>query len=260
MIKINPRKILGLEGSEIAPTAISESDIIISETKVVKDDATLIVPSESTLAAMVGACAVPCGMNYCDENGCVERKRHQVVEIPKSKFITAIDAAEKKSGIIRELWEKFGKVKRQRGKLSSSTAPMITDIVSRLSPEAAQALLNGDYCSEELKKHYAALQLLIDEGAQIYDEIRHVEQYGTLPDPAEDPIEVTSEEKAIQHDIRRLDDLIYKTQKKIEAMPLNGKPSKKINDWKEKVAMSMAKRDDLKQQLKRMQYEARSNK
>ncbi len=64
--------------------------------------------------------------------------------------------------------------------------------------------------------------------------------------------------KATRHDIRRLDDLIYKTNKKLEdAVGKTVKADRKL-DWIEKKALAEAQRDELKHKIKRLEYEQRA--
>ena len=69
------------------------------------------------------------------------------------------------------------------------------------------------------------------------------------------------EANAMRHEIRRLDDMIYKTGKKMELArggikaPRN---SDRINEWKMKIALAEARREDLKQKIKRLQYAQRT--
>lgn len=151
----------------------------------------------------------------------------------------------------------------QRNKLSTSIAPMVESIRVKLlaeSPELAAAFMRGDMAMPELRELRGKIDSVQEQMMEVYDKIEHVKKYGTLPAPAEH--KVLSGEgddiKAIRHDIRRLDDLIYKTNKKLEdAVGKNVKADRKL-DWIEKKALAEAQRDELKHKIKRLEYEGRN--
>lgn len=210
-------------------------------------------------------CSGNCGMNYCDENGCVERKRNlapvtqDVTDVPVSGTPVQTSGTNvPPSDELKQLWEEFAHHKRMRGKLASRTAIIVAEVEAKLRDTPLHELfLKGSYASPELKEHYAELQAMIMTGALIYDKIRHLEQHGKLPPSPEPPID-TVDIDALRHQIRRLDDLINKTTKKINNTSLNGKKSSRVAEWKEKLALAEAMRDDLRQKLKQRQHEARA--
>ena len=110
----------------------------------------------------------------------------------------------------------------------------------------------------ELAEHAAKIEAFTDQGAKIFDDIRYVELNGKLPStvPALLSLTVTADVKMIHYEIRRLDDRIYKTLKKLkDYAPKN--PSRKAI-WNEKVSFDEARRTELKHKLKTLQYEARA--
>lgn len=151
----------------------------------------------------------------------------------------------------------------QRNKLSTSIAPMVETIRVKLlaeSPELAAAFMRGDMAMPELRDLRGKIDSVQEQMMEVFDKIEHVKKYGTLPPPAEH--KVLSGEgddiKAIRHDIRRLDDLIYKTNKKLEdAVGKTVKADRKL-DWIEKKALAEAQRDELKHKIKRLEYEQRA--
>lgn len=66
---INMCKTGGRSFTMCVPVTLSDTDIILSE---------LISRYEKFIAASEPACTGNCGMNYCDENGCIDRKRNFV--------------------------------------------------------------------------------------------------------------------------------------------------------------------------------------
>lgn len=147
-----------------------------------------------------------------------------------------------------------------RGKHSSRTAILVNEVAAKLkaeNPALYELFEKGSYGAPELKEHYAEIQVMIQGGAELYDKIRHLEQHGKLPPAPTAPVE-SVDMKALQQEIRRLDDLIYKTNRKINTTQPNGKKSSRIAEWKEKLALAEAMRDDLKQKVKKIQHEARA--
>jgi len=128
------------------------------------------------------------------------------------------------------------------------------------SPELAAAFMRGDMPMPELRELRGKIDAVQEQMMEVFDKIEHVKKYGTLPPPAEH--KVLSGEgddiKATRHDIRRLDDLIYKTNKKLEdAVGKTVKADRKL-DWIEKKALAEAQRDELKHKIKRLEYEQRA--
>jgi predicted nucleic acid-binding Zn-ribbon protein len=152
----------------------------------------------------------------------------------------------------------------ERNKLSTSIAPLVESLRVKLlaeSPELAASFMRGDMTMPEIRELRGKIDTLQEQMMEVFDKIEHVKKYGTLPPPAEH--KVLSGEgddiKAIRHDIRRLDDLIYKTNKKLEdAVGKTVKADRKL-DWIEKKSLAEAQRDELKHKIKRLEYEARTN-
>lgn len=152
----------------------------------------------------------------------------------------------------------------ERNKLSTSIAPLVESLRVKLlaeSPELAAAFMRGDMTMPEIRELRGKIDTLQEQMMEVFDKIEHVKKYGTLPPSAEH--KVLSGEgddiKAIRHDIRRLDDLIYKTNKKLEdAVGKTVKADRKL-DWIEKKSLAEAQRDELKHKIKRLEYEARTN-
>lgn len=168
-----------------------------------------------------------------------------------------------KDSLLKGLWQEMSDIKTARGKLSTRTAYLVAEVAQKLmneSPATAQSFMNGDLPMPEIKEHYAKIQALTDQAIAVFDKIQYVEQYGKLPVPAEIPAPVLDEDSpeasVLHHQIRRLDDRIHKTKKKLAGkVPKN--PSR-LAMWKQKVAMDEAQRDELKRKLKNLQYGARA--
>lgn len=182
---------------------------------------------------------------------------------PKAKQLTAFP--DEKEIILKDLWEDITRIKKERAKLSSGAALLVDQLYERLkleSPEAAAAFMRGDLPMPDLADRYESIQDLTDQAIVVWDKIKYVEQYGKLPEVVTVKLpESSPDEDAIRHEIRRLDDLIHKSMKKIEQT--NGgikkpKNNDRVNTWREKISLAEARRDDLKHKLKRMQYEARA--
>jgi hypothetical protein len=172
------------------------------------------------------------------------------------------------NSLISELWEEIGSLKRQRGKLSSSIAHQVIEqeaMLRKESPALADEFMKGNMPTVELVNLHDQIQSFTDRMALVWDKIRHVEQYGVLPSQMEVKVELQLKETsidvaAIHQEIRRLDDLIYKCNKKLRNSNSGIKAPKntdRVNDWKQKIALAEAKRDDLKQQKKKLEYGAR---
>ena len=162
------------------------------------------------------------------------------------------------------LQAQYATIKLQRDRLSTSIAPLVESLRVKLlaeSPELAAAFMRGDMTMPEIRELRGKIDSLQEQMMEVFDKIEHVKKYGTLPPPPEH--KVLSGEgddiKAIRHDIRRLDDLIYKTNKKLEdAVGKTVKADRKL-DWIEKKSLAEAQRDELKHKIKRLEYEARTN-
>lgn len=168
-----------------------------------------------------------------------------------------------KESILKGLWQEISAIKTERGKLSTHTAYLVTEVAQQLmneSPATAKSFMAGELPMPEISEHYAKIQALTDKAIAVWDRIQYVEQYGKLPvnpviaAPVLD--EESPEASVLYHQIRRLDDRIHKTKKKLAGkMPKN--PSR-VAIWKEKIAMDEIQRDELKRKLKNVQYGARA--
>ena len=164
------------------------------------------------------------------------------------------------------LWQEMAQVKKQRDMLSTRTVPLINKLEQELQQQGAtiaEEFMNGRLPMPELAAHYAAIQSHTDQAKAIYDKIVHVQQYGKLPEQstAESRLSTvdsgpeSNEASAIKYEIRRLDDVIYKTNKKIAQSKggLKGpRNTDRVLEWQTKVSLAIISRDDLKVKLKRM--------
>lgn len=167
-----------------------------------------------------------------------------------------------KDDLLQSLWAQVTTVKKDRAKLSTQTARLVAEVYAGIlkneGQRVAHEFMEGNIPSPVLKEHYNKIQSLTDQAIALWDKIKHVEQYGSLdvPAPINKTVEVESDKAlALKYEIRRLDDLICKKKKNIEKA--NGglkkpKNSDRINTWREVVAMSEARRDDLQYQLKNL--------
>jgi hypothetical protein len=171
-----------------------------------------------------------------------------------------------REGLLDELQAEIRGYKIERAKLSSQIYPLVQQVATDLakeSPTLKKEFLAGRLPMPEIKEHYFKIQAWTDKAIVAYDKLRHVQQYGVLPAPVEKkPISIENgesmEAKAIHYEIRRLDDLVHKTRKKMEGKGLK-KPVKsdKVLEYREKIALAEARRYELKEKLKQLQYEAR---
>lgn len=152
----------------------------------------------------------------------------------------------------------------EQKKLSSSIGRTVAQIRHELiaagKGELAANLMTGMYRDPRLVDLRNKIGALQRELTALYDQKEHLEKYGELPKqtPATGLELLRLPDPDINHLrqlIRRLDDLIYKTQKKLDE-----KPSKTERQllWREKLALAEAQRDELKHQLKAKEYEGRS--
>lgn len=173
-----------------------------------------------------------------------------------------------KDQLLLDLRNQFAQMKRDRGKLSTHTAWLVFEIEQKLlqeSPAMAKAFADGNLAMPELAEHYAKIEALTDKGAMLYEQIEHVERYGVLPSVPEKRLELraaqaSADVNAIKYEIRRLDDLIHKKMKNIAKANAGIKTPKNTGrpaQWREMIALADARREELKQQLKRINYEAR---
>lgn len=168
--------------------------------------------------------------------------------------------------LLRDLWTEITKIKKERAKLSSKTAKLVDDTTEKLRREGAgvvKAFLGGDIPVPAIKQHYEKIQAFTEQAKVVWDKIRYVEQYGKLPEERLTVNIDTSESqdiKALHYEIRRLDDLIHKSNKKLDNAKTGIKKPKNsanLEKWKLKIELATAKRTDLKQKLKSLQYDAR---
>lgn len=184
--------------------------------------------------------------------------RQQAEEIPAQKDPSPKDI------LLKQLWDDMGIIKKERDKLSTRTAYLVDQLEAKLreeNPLMATEFLEGRLPMSELQEHYSKLQQFTEQAKAIYDKIKYVEEHGELPGDHQvvennsiPPI-LSASAKEIQHDIRRLDDLICKTDKKIRDSQAGLKKPKntdRINEWKAKVSMAIIQRDDLKVRLKQL--------
>jgi hypothetical protein len=164
--------------------------------------------------------------------------------------------------LIDELSAQMARVKKERAILSSATPALVDFLYQKLKAESlatANEFIKGNLPMPELAEHASKIQAKTDEWTAVWDKIRYVEQYGKLPSENTQLTVVNSptvDVSALTAEIRRLDDLIHKTQKKL----ITGKPKNadRINEWKMKIVMAESTRDELKRKRKNLQYGARS--
>lgn len=169
--------------------------------------------------------------------------------------------------VLNELWIEMGSLKRQRAKLSSNIAYMVGNVETEFRKEnaaIANEFIKGNLSAPELSEHWEKIQSLTEKMQEVFDKITSVEKYGQLPAEEVKTVSIESntstDVKALLHEIRRMDDVIYQNNKKI--IKANGgikapKNSDRVNTWREKVALAEARRVELKHKLKKKQYEAR---
>lgn len=187
----------------------------------------------------------------------------EVKQKVKDYATKVVQNATEKDMILKALWQEISDIKTARGKLSTRTAYLVTEVAQLLmaeSPATAQSFMDGDLPMPAIKEHYDKIHELTDQATAVWDKIQYVEQYGKLPVAPEAAPPVLEEESpeasSIHHQIRRLDDRIHKTKKKLSGkVPKN--PSRTAV-WKEKLAMDEIQRDELKRKLKNLQYGARA--
>lgn len=174
-----------------------------------------------------------------------------------------IRRTEDQDAILKNLWKEISDIKTQRGKLSSETAYLVTRICNRLlkeSPGAAQAFMAGDLPDPELADHYRKIEELTDQAAVVWDNIEYVEKYGKMPEreSVAKPLlqESTKDADVLKYEIRRLDDLVCKTKAKIKGKP--PKNPSRLAMWNTKLAQAQDELKEKKQQLERLQYDARA--
>lgn len=154
-------------------------------------------------------------------------------------------------------------LKVERAKLSNAIPKVIEEVTARLTkegPAIADEFLKGNIRDHQVRAHYHKIQSVTDQMMVVYDKINHVKIYGALPVPVETQNLASvqsSEAKSIKYEIRRLDDLIYKSADKIKKAKSGlkaPKNSERVNTWRETIAMAETRRDDLKMKLKQIRY------
>lgn len=167
-----------------------------------------------------------------------------------------------KATVLKELYDEMRILKKERAKLSSSTASLVLVVHERLqkeSPAKAIQFTDGMMAVHELETHAGKIDALTTQIISVWDKIRHVDQYGKMP-AERAPIVIdnndSEEVKSLQTDIRRLGQNISKTMKKLETgKPLN---IQRKALWNEKIALMEGSLIDKKHKLKKLQYDARA--
>jgi hypothetical protein len=186
-------------------------------------------------------------------------------KIPARAKVLAKQVDEKEM-VLSDLWGECTKIKKERAKLSTKTSSIVDNIAKALGKEGTgvvKAFLAGDIPVPALKEHYAQIQQRTDKLKSLHDKITYVEQFGSIP--SERPLVTLPDDegkdaKAIHYEIRRLDDLVHKTRKKMAAAKSGLKQPKnsdRFERWTIKIALAEAKRDELKKHLSRTRYESR---
>jgi hypothetical protein len=185
------------------------------------------------------------------------------VQVGKSKAWTAKKSeAQPPDDLVKDLWDKMVTVKKERAKLSTRSAQLVMELEHRLrsteGPGTAEAFMSGNVPLPELREHYSKIQELTDQAIELYDKIRHVEQYGELPaeKQPEGLIRMSGVDVSLlQLELEKLRDLICKTKRKIAVG--KAKNPLRINEWHEKLALAEARREDVRLKIKKLQYDAR---
>jgi hypothetical protein len=145
--------------------------------------------------------------------------------------------------LLDTLATQMARVKKERAILSTSIAPTVERIYQKLkaeSPGIAEEFMKGNVPMPDLAELHNKIVGKTEEWTALWDKVRHVEQTGKLPEePTLGPSlleRAGGEADALTTQIRRLDDLIYKTNKKIKSSSGIKKPknSERINLWKTK--------------------------
>ncbi len=162
--------------------------------------------------------------------------------------------------LLDDLWRQMAVVKKDRAKESTRTARLVEELEDKLrkteGPAAAEEFMKGNIAMPELEAQYRVINSYTDQAMKLYDKIQHVERYGELPGEVAEGAQISAETedaKAMKYEIRRLDDLIYKTNNKLKKANGGIKPPKnsdRVNEWKKTLAMADARRQDLKFKLK----------
>jgi hypothetical protein len=170
-----------------------------------------------------------------------------------------------KEAIVKELEMEFSALKKERAILSTKTFYIVDDIIKKLSKEGAavvKAFKNGEIPVPALKDHYNAITAKSDQLEKLYDQVDYVKTHGAMPSESTQTALPDSgqsvDAKAIHYEIRRLEDLICKTNKKIAASTGGLKKPKnpeRLATWNLKITLAKAAKEELKDKLKRMKYE-----
>jgi predicted nucleic acid-binding Zn-ribbon protein len=191
------------------------------------------------------------------------------LESGKTPMVKQVGATiDEKTNILNELEYEFTTIKKERAILSTKTFSIVDDIIKKLSKEGAavvKAFKNGEIPVPALKDHYNAITAKSDQLEKLYDQIEYVKTHGAMPsEPTQIALPDSGQSidaKAIHYEIRRLEDLICKTNKKIAAA--NGglkapKNPERNATWNLKLTLAKAAKEELKDKLKRMQYERKA--
>ena len=107
--------------------------------------------------------------------------------------------------------------------------------------------------SETLRALYDDITALTAKGVAINRKREYVEKHGKLPEsPGASLASNTQDLYAIKDKIKRLNDRICKTGKKLQ-LSAKAKNPDKLNEWQMKLDMDMVERDQLLQQKKEIE-------
>jgi hypothetical protein len=142
--------------------------------------------------------------------------------------------------IMNDLVNAEAEIRRQRGKLSSS---LYDHKFKGTSPEEMQ---------ETYRKITNEYQAQLRE---IYEKREHLEKHGRLPDPDDDKGNEVDESELykLKYQVKRLNDKIYKTKKKLQP---SAKPSKaeKIIEWELELDQAELQRDQLNEKITALEH------
>lgn len=163
------------------------------------------------------------------------------------------------SSQLLELEAEQSRVRKQRSILSTEGVRLVQRVEARLRQElgadAAREFMDGNLPMPELAEHYKQVQKLTDQLKELWHRIQEVKSGKVQSFKAESDKAESVDLRAIQYDIRRLDDIIYKTRLKLQNS-LGGvkapRNSDRVNTWREKIALAELQRDELKRKLKEM--------
>jgi hypothetical protein len=141
--------------------------------------------------------------------------------------------------ILNDLVNAEAEIRRQRGKLSSS---LYDHKVKGTSPEEMKEIY------KKLTNEYQA-QL-----REIYEKREHLEKHGRLPEPDDKGNEVDeSELYKLKYQVKRLNDKIYKTKKKLQPSAKPSKPEK-IIEWELELDQAELQRDQLNEKITALEH------